>query len=71
VELKILSLPHTSRQLKAFAGYGFDANVCADVYNLYVIKKYISQKVHLPRWQLIYRLVDSGSFNSYTPIVIE
>jgi hypothetical protein len=36
-----LGLPHTSRQLKAIAGDGFDANVCADVYNLYVIKKYI------------------------------
>jgi hypothetical protein len=32
-------------------------------YNLYVIKKYILQSVHFPRWKLIYRSVDSGSFD--------
>jgi hypothetical protein len=31
-------LPHTSRPPKAIAADGFDANVCADVYNLYVFK---------------------------------
>jgi hypothetical protein len=60
-----VGLPHTSRQLKAFAGDGFDANVCADVYDLYVIKKYILRSVHFPRWQLIYRSVDSGPFDMY------
>jgi hypothetical protein len=53
-----LGLPHTSRPLKAIAGDGLDANVCADVYNLYV--KYIVKRAlsllatHLP-------FVDSGS----------
>jgi hypothetical protein len=43
-----------SRQPKAIAGDGFDANVCADVYNLYVTKKYIAKRAfsslatHLP-----------------------
>jgi hypothetical protein len=32
----VLGVPHMSRQLKAFAGSRFDANLCADVYNLYV-----------------------------------
>jgi hypothetical protein len=59
-----LGLPHTSRQPKAIAGDGFDANVCADVCNLYVTKKYILRSVHFPRWQLIYRSVDSGSFDN-------
>jgi hypothetical protein len=38
-----LGLPHTSRQPKAIAGDGFYANACADVYNLYVTKKYICE----------------------------
>jgi hypothetical protein len=41
--LKTLGLPHMSRQPKAIAGDGFDANVCADVYNLHVTKKYICE----------------------------
>jgi hypothetical protein len=51
-------LPHTSRLPKAFAGDGPDANVCADVYDLYV--KYIVKRAlsllatHLP-------FVESGS----------
>jgi hypothetical protein len=51
-------LPHTSRPLKAIAGDRLDANVCADVYDLYV--KYIVKRAlsllatHLP-------FVESGS----------
>jgi hypothetical protein len=57
--LKTSGLPHTSRPLKAIAGDGFDANVCADVYNFYVTRINL-RSVHFPRWQLIYRSVDSG-----------
>jgi hypothetical protein len=38
---RVLGMPHTSHQLKAFAGSGFDANLCADVYNLYVKEIYL------------------------------
>jgi hypothetical protein len=40
----VLGVPHSSRQLKAFAGSGFDANLCADVYNLYVKEIYLVER---------------------------
>jgi hypothetical protein len=43
VEPGILGVPHTSRLLKAFAGSGFDAELWADVYNLYA-KRNISHR---------------------------
>jgi hypothetical protein len=33
---RLWGVPHTNRLLKAIAGSGFDAVLCADVYNLYV-----------------------------------
>jgi hypothetical protein len=42
-----LGVPHTSHLLKAFAGSGFDANLCADVYNLYVKEIYLVERAFL------------------------
>jgi hypothetical protein len=61
---RLWGVPHTNRLLKAIAGSGFDAKLCADVYNLYV-KRNISRGGCIFTWQSFqHRLVDSGNLNT-------